>query len=89
MQKKKVEKPNCYKCVHRLTIPGNAHTRCNNFQAKVVGDPHGIKNGWFMWPLNFDPTWLISCDGFSDNPEDKKPKQEMNPLIELSAMLRG
>ena len=28
------------------------------------GDPHGIKMGWFSWPLNFDPTWLQSCDGF-------------------------
>lgn len=31
---------------------------------KVTGDPHGIQMGWFMWPANFDPTWLKSCDGF-------------------------
>ena len=30
----------------------------------VKGDPHGIQNGWFSWPWNFDPTWLQSCDGF-------------------------
>jgi hypothetical protein len=85
---KRIEKLDCYKCVHILTIPGDAHSRCNNFQAKVIGNPHGIKHGWFNWPLNFDPTWLISCDGFSDNLEDKKPKQEMNPLMELLAILR-
>ena len=30
----------------------------------VVGHKHGIRMGWFAWPLNFDPTWLESCDGF-------------------------
>lgn len=25
---------------------------------------HGIQNGWFMWPANFDPTWLTNCNGF-------------------------
>jgi hypothetical protein len=81
-------KPDCYKCVHRLMVPGDAHSRCNNFQAKVSGNPSGIKHGWFMWPLNFDPTWLVSCDGFSDKPEDKKPEQKLDPLVELSAMLK-
>lgn len=81
-------KPDCYKCVHRLDVPGSAHTRCNNHDAKVSGNPHGIKHGWFMWPLNFDPTWLQSCDGFSDKEEDRKPRKELDPLIELFAMLR-
>lgn len=31
----------------------------------VKGNPHGIKNGWFNWPFNFDPVWLESCDGFT------------------------
>lgn len=25
---------------------------------------HGIRNGWFIWPVNFDPVWLERCDGF-------------------------
>jgi hypothetical protein len=24
----------------------------------------GIRNGWAIWPVNFDPTWLERCDGF-------------------------
>jgi hypothetical protein len=24
-------------------------------------DPHGVKNGWANWPINFDPTWVIEC----------------------------
>ena len=31
----------------------------------VVGNPHGIRRGWFNWPFNFDPTWLENCDGFT------------------------
>ena len=27
-------------------------------------DQHGFDSGWFMWPINFDPVWLISCDGY-------------------------
>ncbi len=33
-------------------------------ELKIVGDEHGIKNGWFCWPWNFDPLWLKNCDGF-------------------------
>lgn len=25
---------------------------------------HGFNSGWFMWPVNFDPTWLETCEGF-------------------------
>lgn len=31
----------------------------------IKGNPHGIKKGWFNWPLNFDPVWLDACDGFA------------------------
>jgi hypothetical protein len=31
----------------------------------VTGNAHGIKNGWFCWPFNFDPIWLESCNGFT------------------------
>lgn len=82
------DKPDCYKCVHRLSVPGDCHSRCNNHNAKVSGAAHGIRNGWFFWPVNFDPTWLQSCDGFSDNPDDAKPRKELNPLLELAALLR-
>jgi len=30
----------------------------------VKGNPHGIKSGWFMHPINFDPVWLEECNGF-------------------------
>jgi len=21
-------------------------------------DPHGVRNGWCTWPINFDPVWV-------------------------------
>lgn len=58
------DKPNCYKCKHRRDLSGDAHSKCANPRANVRGNPHGVRGGWFFWPLNFDPTWLESCDGF-------------------------
>lgn len=31
----------------------------------IRGNVHGIRSGWFMWPLDFDPVWLENCDGFT------------------------
>lgn len=63
------DKPNCYKCKYREGLVGDAHSRCSNMEATVVGNPHGIKRGWFFWPLNFDPVWLEKCDGFEQKEE--------------------
>ena len=32
----------------------------------VTGAQHGIDNGWFNWPFNFDPTWPDTCDGWEE-----------------------
>jgi len=57
-------KPDCYECVHRRDIPGNYHSSCVNRGANARGSGHGIARGWFLWPISFDPVWLIHCDGF-------------------------
>ncbi len=67
--KQVTERPNCYECAHRRGVPGDAHSRCNNQDAAVSGNRIGIQGGWFMWPANFDPTWLVSCDGFKRDGE--------------------
>lgn len=54
----------CYNCKHRKDVPGDAHSSCTNRLAIAIGEPHGIRNGWFFHPLNFDPVWLRHCDGF-------------------------
>lgn len=35
----------------------------------VKGNAHGIRQGWFLHPFNFDPVWLESCTGFEKQPE--------------------
>jgi hypothetical protein len=35
----------------------------------VVGNDQGIDRGWFAHPFNYDPVWLVACDGYA--PEDE------------------
>lgn len=74
------DKPNCYECQHREKVPGSCHSSCSHPSAVgtrgietlgIKGNDYGIRNGWFVWPYDFDPTWLISCNGFT--------KKEANP----------
>jgi hypothetical protein len=67
-------KPDCYKCQHRRNLPGDCHSSCVNRAAKVEAYSHGIRMGWFVWPFNFDPVWLVSCDGFAEKAETLTPK---------------
>jgi len=30
----------------------------------IKAKAHGVKNGWFNWPWNYDPIWLEACNGF-------------------------
>lgn len=56
---------NCKQCKFRREVPGNCHIACDNPDTDMTGDPHGIKQGWFMYPLLFDPTWMTSeCKNF-------------------------
>lgn len=36
-------------------------------QLGISGAEIGIRHGWFMWPANFDPAWLKSCNGFESS----------------------
>ncbi len=58
---------NCYKCKYKQTVPGNAHIMCTKPDPKMTGDPHGIRNGWFIYPVLFDPIWRTKeCDNFEE-----------------------
>jgi len=96
-----MKNPNCHKCTHRESVPGDTHSCCNHPYVKdnalaelaclmgviaekffggceggifsplnIEGDRHGIKQGWFNWPINFDPIWLKNCDGFEEKKND-------------------
>ena len=67
------EKKTCYQCEYRCTIPGDGHTMCAfqwnpKKQAIPEGASHGIKNGWWFFPFNFDHVWMIGeCSEFKIN----------------------
>lgn len=56
----------CYSCKHCQKLPGTHHITCTCEHAGVVGDEHGIKNGWFFHPFNFDPVWLQFCTAYEE-----------------------
>jgi len=57
----------CYKCKHKRNIPGDCHIECVNPDLEMKGNPHGIKNGWFFYPFNFDPVWMAKkCSNFEE-----------------------
>ncbi len=57
---------------------------------KVKGNAHGIRSGWFMWPINFDPVWLEECDGFEEKaPECKCAKNMSVPIINADCPIHG
>lgn len=37
----------------------------------IKADIRGVQNGWFAWPLNFDPSWLLHCDGFKEREKNE------------------
>ena len=40
------------------------------------GHPHGVVNGWFAWPWNYDPTWVRGeCGAFEPIVEDNDDKE--------------
>jgi len=71
--------PDCYACKFRTPVWHSAHSGCAHPET-LSGNPekklgimavyHGIKNGWFDWPVNFDPVWLENCTGFTDKDKE-------------------
>jgi len=71
MKKRRV-RGECYDCRFRESVPGNAHIKCTNPDPEMVGDLHGIKNGWFIYPDLFDPVWKRKqCSNFESNKEQE------------------
>ena len=61
----------CGKCEYRRSVPGSAHIACAMPDPSMTGRDHGIRNGWFRYPTNFDPTWKTKdCSNY-------KPKEKL------------
>lgn len=55
----------CWDCKNARDIPGDAHIQCIKPDPGMTGNAHGIRNGWFFYPLNFDPVWKTkACANF-------------------------
>jgi hypothetical protein len=86
-------KKNCYSCSYRASVPGSCHSKCTFDFGKAdiptpVGNPHGIRSGWYMFPLNYDPVWMTEqCKAWSNelNPELVK---KHDSFLELLSLLR-
>jgi len=60
----------CYNCLFRENMPGNCHIKCGNPDPDMTGDPHGIKSGWFYYPILFDPIWKTKlCNNYTSKGE--------------------
>lgn len=46
---------------------------------EIRANYHGIRNGWFIWPMNFDPTWLENCNGFEQRSEQAQSADAVDP----------
>ena len=59
-ESRKVAMKQCYDCVHKRAVPGNAHIACANPDENMQGDTYGKKSGWWYYPMLFDPTWSLT-----------------------------
>ena len=75
------KKKNCYNCAYKQPVPGDAHLECKLDWTKTGFKPptaneHGVKSGWYTFPINFDPVWQTEeCKGFSETRDDNMTRQ--------------
>ena len=51
--------------LHLLVVMGVGATAVGGKDGWLIkGDPHGVQKGWFQWPDNFDPVWIVGCGGY-------------------------
>ena len=55
----------CETCLYKKGIPGNTHIECTGQKVNIFGvSDHGVKQGWFVFPIIYDPVWAEECDGY-------------------------
>ena len=74
----------CKTCVNKNSIPGDNHISCGRPSVSVAGvSQHGLDNGWFMFPINFDPMWAENCTGYVSKDEilENLTKEEIEKIF--------
>ena len=73
----------CYHCKHKQEVAGNAHIQCVKPDVNMTGEPHGIKHGWFFYPLLFDPIWKTAmCKNYES-------KELLDAVVSKSVSVAG
>lgn len=86
-------KKGCSTCAYKTSIPGDSHIGCSFAWEKSENNPpkadsHGIKMGWYTFPINFDPAWQQEeCKSHSKVKEPDMVTQ-VNPLQSILSMLK-
>lgn len=58
---------NCYTCTHKRDNAYTHHIGCQNPDPFLKGSDHGIKHGWFVYPICFDPVWIENtCRNYTE-----------------------
>lgn len=52
-------------------LTGKAKIKSGDGSSAVELNPHGVKNGWASWPLDFDPIWITKCELFKPKAKTK------------------
>lgn len=45
----------------------------------ITVDETGFKNNWVNWPFDFDPIWILTCEGFVELPNGNKVSVRVRP----------
>ena len=89
----KMTEQNCWTCAYKGKNPGSAHVRCRfkwtgSELAVPVGKPWGISHGWWIFPLNFDPVWMVEqCPAWSETVDQDKLAPKPDAMTEALAIL--
>lgn len=68
----------CLNCKHKGKIKNSHHIKCCHpliekegfkgaaLNLSVTVSYLGIVEGYCLWPYNYDPIWIVSCEGFEE-----------------------
>lgn len=86
------EKKTCYNCAYCKDVSGSAHKKCtfawrNSELQPPKANERGIDQGWYIFPLNYDPVWQQEkCLAHSESADTGKV-QEFTPLMEIMSIM--
>lgn len=82
----------CRKCPYSQAAPGSSHhLECHYSwitqpEPAPAGDEHGKRNGWWLFPINFDPIWMVGeC---TVEAAERDPDKTMNPFLTVAMAMK-